>query len=156
VVEPYARETIQNWVGDFCGGDELRAYDATLRDAAPELLERFLAAACAERDVAPGDVEEPDLRRALLGEVASLAIDERVRAEVPALCGELLADLERRRPARRRSRARRVRARAQARMARRHRKGHALRATWHAGRTQRSVSVRSGQKYKKCCMNRLG
>lgn len=156
MVDPYARETIQNWIGDFCAGDEVRAFDAALRDAAPALLERFLAAACDARDIAPGDVEEPDLRRALLDDVATLAIDERVRADVPALCGEFLADLERRgRLGGGRALGAFVRALKPAWLASTGKAVPYARPGTPVGRND-PCPCGSGQKYKKCCMNRLG
>ena len=90
---PYTREKIENWVGDFCGGDAARAFSSGAREYAPELLTGFLAGACEARGVEPEELEEGDLKPALL-KLAKLQLPESVKAEVPALCGAMLADLE--------------------------------------------------------------
>lgn len=92
--EGFVRETIENWVSDFCGGDGLRAFGGATREYAGELLTRFLCAACDVRDLPPGELEESDLRAALLDDLATLQIPESVRGEVPDLCGALLTQLE--------------------------------------------------------------
>lgn len=90
---PYTREKIENWVGDFCGGDAVRAFSSGAREYAPELLTTFLAAACEARGIEPEDLEEGDLKPALL-KLAKLQLPQSVKAEVPALCAAMLADLE--------------------------------------------------------------
>ncbi len=90
---PYTREKIENWVGDFCGSDAIRSLSSGTREYAPELLTRFLVAACEARDIEPEDIEEPDLKSSLL-KLARLQLPESVKLEVPALCGAMLADLE--------------------------------------------------------------
>ena len=90
---PYTREKIENWVGDFCGSDAIRSLSSGTREYAPELLTRFLVAACEARDIEPEDIEEPDLKPSLL-KLAGLQLPESVKLEVPALCGAMLADLE--------------------------------------------------------------
>ena len=90
---PFTREKIENWVGDFCGGDAARAFSSGAREYAPELLTGFLAGACEVRGVEPEDLEEGDLKPALL-KLAKLQLPESVKAEVPGLCGAMLADLE--------------------------------------------------------------
>ena len=90
---PFTRETIENWVGDFCGSDAVRSFSSGTREYAPELLTTFLVAACEARDVELTDIAEVDLKPALL-KLARLQVPESVKAEVPALCGAILADLE--------------------------------------------------------------
>ena len=90
---PYTRERIENWVGDFCGSDAIRSLSSGTREYAPELLTRFLVAACEARGIEPEDIEEPDLKPSLL-KLAGLQLPESVKLEVPALCGAMLADLE--------------------------------------------------------------
>lgn len=154
--EPLIRETIEYWVSEFCGGDELNAFDQTVREAAQSLLERFMKAACATRGVEPGDVEEADLRHALLTELAPLDIYPTVRPRIPDLCAAFLADLE--------LRGRLSGGAALASFLR------ALRGAWNQHGAKPVPFVRpgtpvgrnascpcgSGQKFKKCCMNRLG
>ena len=62
----YTRQKIENWVSDFCGSDAVRSLSSGTREYAPELLTTFLVAACEARDVEPEDIEEPDLKPALL------------------------------------------------------------------------------------------
>jgi hypothetical protein len=90
----YTLEKIENWASDFCLSDGLRPFTPALRDAAGQLLVAFLTAACDARGVEPGDIEEPDIKAALLGSVARLAVPEAIRREVPAVCGAFLASLE--------------------------------------------------------------
>ena len=92
-MEPFTRERIENWVGDFCGSDAVRSFSSGTREHAPELLTSFLVAACEARDVEPEDIEEPDLKPALL-KLARLQLPGSIKLEVPVLCGAMLADLE--------------------------------------------------------------
>lgn len=90
---PYTREKIENWVGDFCGSDAARSFSSGIREYAPELLTNFLVAACGARDVEPDEIEESDVKPALL-KLAKLQLPASIKPEVPALCGAMLADLE--------------------------------------------------------------
>jgi len=91
---PYTRDRIENWVGDFCTSDSIRGIAGGLREYARDVLVRFLVAAREHRDVEPEDVEEADVKPALLGSVAKLNLPASVKGDVPALCGAFLADLE--------------------------------------------------------------
>ncbi len=91
---PYARDTIDNWVSDFCSGDAARRFDGPIVEYAQEILAEFLAAACAVRGVEPSDVDESDVRAALLGKVASIDAPQAVRERTPDLCAAFLEDLE--------------------------------------------------------------
>jgi len=91
---PYTRERIENWVGDFCTSDAIRGIPGGLREYARDVLVLFLATACEHGDVEPEDVEEADVKSALLGPVAKLNLPASVKGEVPALCGAFLAELE--------------------------------------------------------------
>jgi hypothetical protein len=91
---PYTRERIENWVGDFCSSDAMSGFSGGAREYAGDLLVRFLVAACDARGVEPEEVEEPDCKQALLGSLAKLQLPVTVKAEVPALCGAFLAQLE--------------------------------------------------------------
>ena len=71
---PYTQEKIENWVGDFCQSDYLDMVSPELREVAGQVLVTFLGAACAVRDVEPGEVEEADVKAALLGPVAKLSL----------------------------------------------------------------------------------
>jgi hypothetical protein len=90
---PYTREKIENWVGDFCGSDAVESFSTGTREYAPELLTQFMVAACATRDVDPDEIEERDLKPALL-KLAKLQLPATVKLEVPSLCGAMLASLE--------------------------------------------------------------
>ena len=91
---PFTHQKIENWVIDFCISDHLREFSPPTRDLAGTLLQTFLKAACDVRTIEPEDLEESDIRAALLGPVAQLAIPEESRPEIPALCGALLTYLE--------------------------------------------------------------
>ena len=91
---PYRQEQIEGWVDDFCASTRFRDHATLAREYAPEVLVRFLGAACANRDVEPADVEEADLRSGLIDGVAKMAIPESVQPDLPALCGAFLAELE--------------------------------------------------------------
>jgi hypothetical protein len=91
---PYTREKIENWVSDFCSSDAMRAFSSGVREYAPEILVTFLVAACDARGVEPEEIEESDVKKALLGSLARLDVPSTVRNDLPALCGELLSQLE--------------------------------------------------------------
>ena len=91
---PYVREQIENWVSDFLGSDRARRFGGPIVEYAQEALVALLAGACDVRGREPGDVEESDLRAALLGPVAAIDLPKSVRGEVPDLCGAFLEDLE--------------------------------------------------------------
>src|SRR6476646_8564570 len=90
---PFTREKLENWVGDFCGSDAARSFSSGAREYAPELLTSFLVAACEARDIEPEEIEETDVKHALL-KLARLQLPASIKPEVPALCGAMLADLE--------------------------------------------------------------
>ena len=91
---PYTRERIENWVGAFYTSDAIRGIPGGLREYARDVLVRFLVAACEQGDVEPEDIEEADVKSALLGPVAKLNVPASAKGDVPALCGAFLADLE--------------------------------------------------------------
>ena len=91
---PYTREKIENWVGDFCLSDALEPFSPAVREAAGPLMVTFLTGACDGRGIEPEEIEEADVRAAMVGPLARLAAPEAVREQVPAVCGALLAYLE--------------------------------------------------------------
>lgn len=91
---PYARQQIENWVADFCTSDLIRAFPSALREHAPGVLVKFVVAACEVREIEPGELEEADLKTALLGTVAKLNLPDEVKSKLPALCGALLGHME--------------------------------------------------------------
>lgn len=93
-MSPFTREKIENWAGDFCGGDALREFSTAAGEFAPQILTAFLVAACECRGVEPDEVAESDLKTALLEHVARLQFPVSIRPEVPTLCGAFLAQLE--------------------------------------------------------------
>ena len=92
--DPYRSEQIGNWVGDFLDAPAFREQPPLAREYAPEVLPAFLEAACAARDVGPEDVEEADLKEALLEGVGRLEIPASVRPTLPALCGAFLGEMQ--------------------------------------------------------------
>ena len=93
-MQPIIREKIDNWVSDFCQTDTIRRFTPNMREVAEEILTVFLIGACEPRDIEPGDIEQSDIRESLLGPVAKLAIADKLKSEVPELCGALLGVLE--------------------------------------------------------------
>jgi hypothetical protein len=93
MLDPYTRERIENWAGDFCASDALREFPAGMSEFAADLVTRFLVAACEARNVDPAEIEERDLKPALMT-LARLEIPASIRGHVPALCGDSLAFLE--------------------------------------------------------------
>lgn len=91
---PFAKQQIENWVADFCGSDAMRDFSGGIREYSGDILVKFLSAACNVRGIEPGDIEEPDVKSALLGPIAKLGLPESVKTKVPALCGALLGYLE--------------------------------------------------------------
>jgi hypothetical protein len=90
----YTRDKIDNWVGDFCQSDALSRFTPGVREVAADVLTVFLEGACQVRDVEPEEIEEADVKAALLGPVKSLAVAADLRREVPGLCGALLVALQ--------------------------------------------------------------
>jgi len=154
MTSPYRTETIAVWVSDFAESATYRELPPAAKEYAPQVLPVFLESACAVRDVEPGDVEEPDLKSALLDGVGALALPESVNALVPALCGALLAELQ-----------------TQGRLADGRSLGLFVRALKPAFDERRNPQpfrnpgarigrndpcpCGSGRKYKQCCMNRV-
>ena len=92
--DPFRRQTIETWVSDFADSTAFAELTAPAKEYAAVILPAFLGHACKQRDVTPADLEESDLKPALLEGVAALELPASVRAEVPDLCAALLADLE--------------------------------------------------------------
>ena len=78
---PWTRDKIENWVGDFCHSDGVRAFAPATREFASEVLTQFLIAACEHRGSEPDALEEADCRAALLERVARLDLPAAARAE---------------------------------------------------------------------------
>lgn len=91
---PYALQQIENWVSDFCSSDAILSFPSAVREHAPAILVKFLCAACDVRNVEPGELEEADLKAALLGPIAKLNLPATTKDKVPALCGALLGHME--------------------------------------------------------------
>ena len=155
--DPYRREVLETWVSDFCDASAFRDHPSLVREYAPEVLVAFLEAACAHRDVAPGEIEEADLKVGLLAGVTRVELPGSVREDVPALCAAFLEEMQ-----------------AQGRLADGRTLGlyvKALKGPYvdaAAGRTEpiRAPAAKvgrndpcpcgSGRKYKKCCQGLLG
>lgn len=90
----YTRDQIDNWVSDFCFSDNIKSFSSSVQEIADPILRTLMYAACDHRNVEPGDVEESDIKAAILGPVAKLAIPPELHAEIPSLCGDFLAYLE--------------------------------------------------------------
>ena len=93
-MDPFEQQTIETWVGDFADVPAVRELPGAAQEYASEVLPAFLVRACTARDVGPADIEERDLKPALLDGVGALALPASVREAVPALCGAFLEALE--------------------------------------------------------------
>ncbi len=91
----YLRETVENWVSDFVDAEAARALAPVVREYASEFLVTLLVDACEFATCAPGEVAEPELRRAFLGAVARTELPASVHEGVPDACAAFLAELER-------------------------------------------------------------
>jgi hypothetical protein len=147
--DPFRSDTIDNWVGDFCESDAFRALDAPAREYASEILPAFLRRACEERDREPGELEEGDLKPALLEGVGLLELPPSARKAAPELCAALLAELE--------AQGRLAEGRALGRYVRALREAFEIKPIRNPGaRIGRNAPCPcgSGRKYKHCCLNR--
>jgi len=94
MANPFRRQKIANWVGDFCESAEAARLLAGIAKVASPVLEAFMSAACARRDVEPDEIEREDVRHALLKGLARLKLTPETRKRVPALVGAFLGALE--------------------------------------------------------------
>ena len=153
MVDPYRAGTIATWVSDFAGTPGWDGLPAPAKEYAEQILPRFLARACEERDVGPADVAEADLKPALLEGVGGLALPASARASAPDLCAAFLATLQ--------DQGRLAGGRALGRYVR------ALREAWQERTADTVKPIRnpgtrigrnepcpcgSGRKFKHCCM----
>ena len=90
----YVRETIENWAADFAASPRAAQHAHGVREFSGAVLVELLCAACDHRDLAPGEVEEEDIRTALLGPVARLELPGSVRDAVPSLVADFLTQLQ--------------------------------------------------------------
>jgi hypothetical protein len=72
----------------------MREVHPAAREHAAAVLTEFMVHACGVRDVEPGDVEEADLKSALLDRLARLNLPPAAHAHVPGLCALFLAGLQ--------------------------------------------------------------
>ncbi len=93
-MNPYRQEQIEGFVSDFCESAAIREHGGLVREYAPEVLVAFLSAACAARDVDPAEIEEADLKPALLQGVAALEIPGSVKPGIPPLIASFLEELQ--------------------------------------------------------------
>jgi len=157
MLNPYFREKIETWVGDFSESSRYAALPPGVREYASQILVAFLSRACEEGDTDPDSVTEKSLRCGLLEGVRPLALPESVKSDVPLLCRSFLEELE-----------------DQGRLGGGAALGSyigALRTAYLEKATERPRPIvsktskigrndpcpcGSGKKYKKCCQNLLG
>lgn len=152
-MNPFTRQTIENWASDYAGADRIRQFSAATREYASALLTEFLVSACNEREMDPEELEDRDVKAALLNRVARIQFPETVRNEAVALCADFLTALqEEGRLANGRAMAAFVRALSPAFQTAAG--GKAKPITNPGSRLGRNAPCPcgSGQKYKKCCM----
>ena len=90
----YTREKIENWVSDFCMSDDVRSFAQPVKEIAADVLVQFLDQACGARGVEPEEIEEADVKQALVGHVARLNLAAEIKPHMAALCAAFLAHLE--------------------------------------------------------------
>ncbi len=91
---PYSQETLTNWAADFAHGDRMSLFPVSVQSVAQEVLETLLITACARRSVEPANLDEADIKYALLEQVARLEMEAETRLFVPSLCRSYLEDLQ--------------------------------------------------------------
>jgi preprotein translocase subunit SecA len=92
---PYTQEMLANWAADFVGGDRINLFPTPVQSVAQQVLETLLMSACARRNTEPANLDEEDLKFALLERVARVDIDPAIRPFIPSLCRSYLEDLQR-------------------------------------------------------------
>ncbi len=155
-LNPYTREKIDGWVGDFCDSTRYAHLPSSAKECAPQVLVTLMVHACERSGLDPDEVAETELRPALIEGVARLALPESVKPEVPGLCRAFLEQLE-----------------EQGRLSRGAELGcyiGALHAAYSDAASERARPIEnvttklgrndpcpcgSGKKYKKCCMGLL-
>ena len=153
MADPFRAQAIAGWVSDFEESATYRELPPVAKQHAARILTVFLERACAVRDVAPGDIEESDLKPALLDGVGALTLPEAAEPYVAALCAALLAELETQgRLAGGRTLGLYVRALRGAFDERRH--PQPIRNPGERIGRNDPCPCGSGRKYKQCCMNR--
>ena len=85
---------ILGWVSDFTDTPAYRELPPAAKEYAETILPAFLKRACAERDVPPAEIEESDLKPALLEGVGGLELPASARAAAPDLCAAFLEALQ--------------------------------------------------------------
>jgi hypothetical protein len=96
MANPYRRDKIENWVGDFCFSDVIGrlAVPPALKESASSVLTAFLDQACRWRDREPENLEQADVKAGLLRGASLVRLPAGIREAVPDLCGAFLAQLE--------------------------------------------------------------
>jgi len=157
MTDPYRRERIEHWVGDFLESDRARAFSPEARDAAPAALVAFLEAACGVRDVGPDEIEASDVKPALLDGLGALAMPPAAQTAMPGLVRAFLEEME---AAGRLGGGRALGlvagALASSYQDRAAGKGETIRSPASKLGRNDPCPCGSGLKYKKCCMGRLG
>ena len=92
--DPYRRETIEGWIGDFAETVAGRTLPPALQAVAPQVLLAFMEAACEAHGRAPRELEEADMLPGLLEGVAPLSLPGALHKRVPELVSMFLEALE--------------------------------------------------------------
>jgi hypothetical protein len=84
----------ESWAAEFEETPEALPFSAKIRGAAQDLLAEFLGGAC-EDGVDPGQIDEAEVKKGLLGRVGAMPLEPDVRAEAPRLVAAYLEVLGR-------------------------------------------------------------
>ncbi len=156
-LDPYARQKIEGWVGDFSDSTRHARLPYPAKEYASQVLVTLMVEACERGGVSPEDVAEAELRAGLMEGVARLQLPESVKPAVPELCRAFLEELEDQ-----------GRLSGGAELGRYVGALHVVYGDAASDRTRPIENVTtklgrndpcpcgSGKKYKKCCMNSLG
>jgi hypothetical protein len=154
MANPYRADQIQNWVGDFLTSTAFESQSGLIREYAPQVLPVFLERACGVRDVDAADIEEGDLKPALLDGVGAIEIPGSVRPAVPDLCADFLAEMQHQgRLSDGHTLGLYVRALKQPYLDRAAGKGQTIKSAGSRIGRNDPCPCGSGKKYKKCCLN---
>lgn len=149
----WIQDEIEAWVSDYIHGPTAQL-DPAIAEQAPAILVTFLREATASRGVAPSEIEQADVRKALLEGLATVDVTDETRGRIPSLIREFLLDLQ--------DRGRLADGEQLGRYAAALREAYKNAASPQplervASKVQRNdpCPCGSGRKYKKCCMNAL-
>ena len=83
-MNPYDLERLDGWISDFSDTATFATLPPAGKEHAETIVRETMIRACERRDVGPADVEEGDLRAALIDRVSALGLPPSAHDAVPA------------------------------------------------------------------------